>query len=37
VYVFYRGRVIREMSGAEITPDALIAAALNAHSRIAAQ
>ena len=37
VYVFYRGRVIREMSGAEITPDALIAAALNAHSGIAAQ
>jgi ribose transport system ATP-binding protein len=37
VYVFYRGRVIREMSGDEITPDALIAAALNAHSGIAAQ
>ncbi|MBZ9938451.1 sugar ABC transporter ATP-binding protein [Mesorhizobium sp. BR1-1-16] len=35
IYVFYRGRVVREMSGDEVTPDALIAAALNAHSNTA--
>ena len=36
VYVFYRGRVVREMSGAEVTPDALIAATLNVDSETAA-
>ena len=29
VYVFYKGRVVRELSGDEATPDALIAASLN--------
>ena len=32
IYIFYRGRVAREMSGTDVTPDALIAATLNAHS-----
>ncbi len=35
VYVFYRGRVVRELSGAEATPDALIAASLNASAEAA--
>jgi ribose transport system ATP-binding protein len=29
VYVLYKGRVVRELQGAEATPDALIAASLN--------
>jgi len=37
VHVFYRGRVSREMSSDEVTPDALIAAALNAHAGSSAQ
>jgi ribose transport system ATP-binding protein len=33
VHVFYHGRITRELSGAELTPDALIAAALNAKAQ----
>jgi len=36
VYVFYRGRVARELSGGEATPDALIAATLNVNSGVSA-
>ena len=35
VYVFYKGRVVRELDGAEATPDALIAAALNVSAEAA--
>lgn len=34
VCVFYRGRVTRELSGAEATPDALIAASLNVSAQM---
>ncbi|MCW6508755.1 sugar ABC transporter ATP-binding protein [Lichenifustis flavocetrariae] len=35
INVFYKGRVVRELSGAEATPDALIAASLNVSAEAA--
>ena len=35
VFVFYRGRVVRELAGAEATPDALVAASLNVSAEAA--